>query len=426
MAIVHLGDMLQHAFRNGYAVGGFHLFSLDSLSAVIAAAEDCRAPVILNVAQRDAQLFDIETLLAAAEHAAERASVPIALHFDHSSGVEAATQGIRWGCNGVTVDASPQALPENIDRTRAVVEMARGCGVPVEGIVGCIAADPNADTQETASRSVLISAEEAKAYVERTGVDFLAVSIGGSRGRCSGKQRLDMQRIGRIKAAVDVPLVVHGGGSLGDEQTRRLVVMGVAKINYDAALLDAAKARISRTLQEGEKSGMATTPYGTREAIKERVQLQLRLLGSAGRAAEVLLRCRAWQPVEHVIIFNVAANTSMDIAHVLAVGQRVLNEIPGVRRVFAGNAVQAGAAYRFCWLVRFVHRAVIESYRDHPVHKKFADELFRPLAPERISIDFEINGPRDDTGFHGDRGDERSAWAPASEASIALKSSRSL
>lgn len=396
MAIVHLGDMLGHAYRNDYAIGGFHLFSLESLTAVIGAAEACRAPVILNIAQNHADLFDLETLVAAAEHAAARAGVPVALHFDHGKSVSAAVEAIRWGCNGVTFDGSQQELPDNIDRTREVVAMAHECGVPVEGIVGCIAGEHHPGTREYGSRAELTSVEEARAFVERTGVDSLAVSVGTCHGRSEGKCKLDLQRIAKIRAAVDVPLVVHGGSGLTEEQIRRLSATGIAKINYYTALVEIAQAKLAENVRKSRGGAVVSPLVGVTEAIRSQVEAQLRALGSAGRAAEVLLRCRPWQPVEHVIVFNVSTSVSVDIQQLMAHGRRVLSDIPGVRRVYTGRARKADAAYRFCWLVQFVHPAVIDSYREHPLHKKFADEVFRPIVPNRITIDFEPLTPAED------------------------------
>lgn len=402
MAIVHLGDMLGHAYRNGYAVGGFHLFSLESLAGVIGAAEQCRAPVILNIAQTHADLFDIETLIAAAEHAAARANVPVALHFDHGNGLGAAIDAIRWGCNGITFDGSQYDLPENIDRTRQVVDMARECGVPVEGIVGCIAGEHHPGTHEYGEHAAFTSVDEARAFVERTGVDALAISVGTCHGRSENKCKLDVQRIAKIRAAVNVPLVVHGGSGLTDEQVRRLSAAGVAKINFYTTLVDVAQARMAENLRN-RRGGFATNPLtGVAEAIQAQVEAQLRTLGSAGRAAEVLLRCQPWRPIEHVIVFNVSTSAPVDIQPVMAHGQRVLSEIPGVRRVYVGRALKADAAYRFCWLVQVVHPAVIDSYREHPAHKKFADEMFRPIAPDRITIDFEPLPPTEETPSRGD------------------------
>lgn len=387
MPLVAMKDMINHATHNGYALGGFHIFNLESLAAVIAAAEASRAPLILSVDHSWAEVADTGMLLAAAEHAAQHAKVPVGLHFERAAEVDAAVAAIRWGCNGVAVDGSQLALPENIELTRSVVDMAAGCGIPVEGLVGCIAAERRETAANEKCRVEPASVDEARAFVERTGVDVLAVTV-GTGGNCQGKGKLDMQRVARIRAAVSVPLVMYGGNSLSDDQIRRLVAQGVARINFSTNISDFTAAENDLTVASAASS--AEQMRAARDSIREYVLERLLTLGSAGRAAEVLLHCRAWEPIEHIIIFNVDTTADLNIDLVLAQGRQVLSEIPGVRYVYTGEAIQSGAAYRFCWLVRFVHPAVIDSYRDHPVHKRFADELFRPIAPARISIDFQI------------------------------------
>lgn len=378
MAIVHLGDMLHHAEHNGYAIGGFHVDSLESVSAALNAAEVCRAPIVLNIAHGDAEHLDLETLTVAAEHAAARAGIPVGLHFERGGDHDAVVAAIRWGCNSVSLDASRQLLPENIARTHAVAELAHRCGVAMEGMIGRVSAGPQVDAATPDHRGDLASAEEARAFATRTQVDFVAVDAAANDDRESRKCKLDLQRIGRIKAAVDRPLIVHGGSGLSEEQLRRLIAAGVAKVNF----------RVAHGMPVTQDC-LSLYAADARRAAHCLVASQLRALGSAGRAAEVTLRCRPWLPVEHVIIFNVGANASVDIVAVMAHGRRVLSQIPGVRTVSTGTAVHERARYQFCWLVRFASRAVIETYRDHPIHKKFADELFRPIATDRISIDFE-------------------------------------
>jgi fructose-bisphosphate aldolase class II len=117
----------------------------------------------------------------------------------------------------------------------------------------------------------------------------------------------------------------------------------------------------------------------------------IRLWGSAERADDLLSVCEPWQTVSHLIIYNVAAGA--DAPAMIAEGRRVLAAIPGVRRVFSGEAVEHAAGYRYCWNVEFCHPAVIASYRQHPDHVNFADKRFRPIAGDRISIDYrELTG----------------------------------
>ena len=193
-----------------------------------------------------------------------------------------------------------------------------------------------------------------------------------------------------IHTAVDIPLVLHGGSGLNEEQYRRLSTLGVAKINYFTGLSDVA-AKTMRTRMKADREGsFIDLKQGVKEAICAEVKRCLRLWGSAGRAAEVLAQCEPWAPVEHLIIYNVADHMSDEQAqHMMAKGRQILGNIPGVREVFTGEAVKQDAKYRFCWLVRFVHKAVIDSYREHPDHVRFADTLFRPYAGDRISIDYQ-------------------------------------
>ncbi len=402
MALVNMRDMLYHAYENNYAVGAFDLVSLDFLEAVISAAERARAPVVLSIAEPHFAHYDFELMLPAVEAAAKRASVPVAIQLDHGSSVESASRAINLGCNGVMLDASNRELPENIQATREVVEMAHGCGVPVVGELGYVAGMEGEGAEQHPGESEFTIPAEAKAYVDRTGVDFLAVSIGTVQGRMKGRVKLDFQRLKQLNQAINVPLVIHGGSGLNEDQFRRLTVMGVAKINYYTALSDAAAAAMREQIKENPEGSFTELKKGVKEAIGAEVERCMRLWGSAGRAAEVLAQCRPWMPVEHLIVYNVEGMSDAAAEGMIAEGKRVLADIPGVSRVFTGEAVKEGAGYRYCWLVQFVSPAVIDSYRDHPDHVAFADNLFRPYAASRISIDFqEIEpavGPRFDSG----------------------------
>lgn len=129
-----------------------------------------------------------------------------------------------------------------------------------------------------------------------------------------------------------------------------------------------------------------------RNAVSAEAERHIRAAGGAGQADAALAVCRRWAPVEHVILFNASPDSEEAdrlAQAMMSDGRDILGAIPGVRKVFVGNAMRPDARYRHCWLVRFVHPRVIASYRDHPAHVAFADERFRPAAPDRVSIDFE-------------------------------------
>jgi fructose-bisphosphate aldolase class II len=378
--LVDMKDMLDHAYRNGYAVGAFDLVGLEFIEAILAAAERCRAPVILRLTESQREHDDFDLAMAAAEAAARRARVPVAIHLDHGASLEAAVRAINLGCNGVKVDASHAGLLEDIARTRAVVDMAHSCGVPVEGELGRVAGGDRGGAGRHADEIAYASAEEAKAYVERAAVDFLAVPIGTVRGRLPGEPGFDFDRLKRLREVVDIPFVIQGGTGLADEEYRRLIGHGVAKIDSDTALAGAAAKRMH--------GGYTALRQGMREAIAAEVERMSRLSGAAGRADEALARCRRWRPIAHVILYNVAGVSDAEVESVMARGREVLARIPGVRRVVTGWALTEKARYRYCWLIEFVHESVIASYRDHPEHIAFANGLFRPIAADRVSIDF--------------------------------------
>jgi fructose-bisphosphate aldolase class II len=244
------------------------------------------------------------------------------------------------------------------------------------------------DAERHPGEVVYTSPDEAERYVRETGVDFLAVSIGTVHGRMRGEPRLDFERLAAINARLGIPLVIHGGTGLSDAQFRRLVDNGVAKINYYTALADAAGAAICANVADGDKRTYTDLVKGVQAAIRVEVERCIALWGSAGKAAEVASACRPWREVDHVIFYNVDGAGPDATARMMAEGRRVLAAIPGVREVVSGSAESDAAAYRHYWLVRFAHPSVIDSYRVHPNHQAFADTHFRPLAGDRITIDF--------------------------------------
>ena len=391
MPLVNMRDMLQHAYQNGYAVGGFDLVSLDFLEAIMAAGEAQRSPLILSLAESHFEYYDFELAMAATEQAAKRSSIPVAIHLDHGASFESAVKAINLGCNGVMVDASHEAFEGNVAMTKSIVDMAHTCGVPVEGELGYVAGVEGEDAEKHPGEVIYTSVEEAKAYVEQTHVDFLAVSVGTVHGRMKGEPVLDFERLQQINEALNIPLVIHGGTGLSDAQFNRLIENGVAKINYYTALADAAGKRMRDNVATDERCGYTGIVNGIQDAMRAEIERCMVNWGSAGQADTVLAIAEAWQPVHHVIIYNVDTDDKTKVDNMMREGEKVLSNIPGVRRVITGCAVQEDAKYKCSWLIEFVHENVIESYRDHPDHVAFANNLFRPIAVDRISIDYNQN-----------------------------------
>jgi fructose-bisphosphate aldolase class II len=378
MSLVNMKDMVDHAYRHNYAVGAFELLNLELLQGAMAAAERCRAPVILSLAESRFESVEFELLVSAAECAAQRASVPVAIHSNHGRDTQSALRAINGGCNGVMVDASRCELGRNISVTGAVVAMARACGVPVEGALGCVPETEGDAAQANPEDVVFTAVAEAQGFVDRTGVDFLAVSIGTVRGRMRAKPKLHWQRLKQLNEALDIPLTIYGGSSLNDSQFSRLVANGVAKINYCTGLADAAFEQIRASTRGNARGCYTSAMRAVQEAVEQETERCLRLSGAAGRAAEVLEQCRHWVPVEHEVSCEVEELDDSVVEAVMAEGGRVLSTIPGVREIRSGKAVQDDDLCRYSWLVRFCHSAAIDSYREHPAFVEFAGRRFRP------------------------------------------------
>lgn len=390
MPLVHFADLLAHAYRHRYAVGAFDLVGLEFLEAVLSGAERSRSPVILSLAESHFEHYDFDLLMPAVVAAARRATVPVAIHLDHGSGPESVVRAMRLGANAVMVDASHLPFGENAARTREVVALAHACGVPVEGELGYVAGVEGEDAEKHPGEPVYTSPEEARRFVEETGVDCLAVSVGTVHGRLRGRPRLDFERLERIDAALGIPLVIHGGTGLEDGEFRRLIERGVAKINYYTALSDAAAEAVRQANASDPRAGYTRLLAGVRRAVQAEVARVSAVFGAAGQAEAALAACRPWREVVHVVLFNPHGLDPEEMDAFIAEGEERLARVPGVRQVEAGQALAPDARYQWAWLVRFAAREVVGVYARHPEHLAYADGRFRPHALDRLTLDVEL------------------------------------
>jgi fructose-bisphosphate aldolase class II len=286
------------------------------------------------------------------------------------------------------VDASQSTFSDNLTHTKTAVEMAHACGVPVEGDLGYVPDAEDIDAQRRPATLPYTTVAEAKGFVERTGVDFLVVSIRAEQICPNGKTKLDIQRLRSINQALGIPLAIHCRTRLDDDQFRRLIAHGVAKINYFTALAEAANAAVSARAKSAPGAGYLDLVQDVGAAISAEAERCMRVWGAAGRAAEVLACCRPWAFVEHLIIHNVIGISEKEVTAMMIEGQQTLSTIPGVRSVITGKAMRERAQYRYCWRVRFAAPEVIDSYHEHPDYVAFTNRRFRPVADREISIDY--------------------------------------
>ena len=286
MPLVNMTDMLQHAYRHNYAVGAFGVASWDILEGVVKAAETLRAPIILSLSKAYPGTDNIESLALAVVGVAQRATIPVAFQIELDDDPQAVKEAVKMGCGGVVFDASQHALMDNVALTKKAVGLAKPHGVMV---VGQLANVENGEaTESVAGKST--SPPEAKYYVERTGVACLAVSVSRME---RGSTKHDFARLAKINQTLGIPLGIHGGSGLSDDQFRRMINFGAAKINYSTPLFDVVAQRIRQNARTPD-TGYAGHVAQIRDAIRNEVERCIRLWGCSGRAAEVLQQSRAW------------------------------------------------------------------------------------------------------------------------------------
>ena len=280
--LVNLNDVLRDAQKNNYGVGLFNTTDTDMLEAVISAAEELRSPVIIGTAEVLLPYGELELIAPAIINMANRATVPVVVHYDHGLTFERCIEALKLGFTSVMFDGSAGDPSENLKATAEIVKIAHAFGATVEGEIGHVG---DAGNNEQDIDDMYTTPGEAKNFVEATGVDALAIAIGTAHGVYKTKPKLDIERLRQIRAAIDTPLVLHGGSGLTDDDFRDTVRNGISKVNIFTDLCVAADRAIAENL--GDKSGF--NEYLTRrkikvEAMKKAAMEKMILFGSNGRA----------------------------------------------------------------------------------------------------------------------------------------------
>lgn len=292
MGLVPMKILADHAAKNGYAVGHFNITDLDFLDAVLSTAVEKRSPVIIAIAEVHFAHLNLELLSYVAHRAAMAAPIPVAVTLDHGKTLEGVMAGIRYGYTSVMFDGSLLPFEENVEATAQVAKIAHAAGVSVEGEVGHVAGGEGVLTPTAASRELFTKPEEAEEFVKRTNVDCLAVSVGNVHGLYKGEPEIDFDRIRRIRELVRVPLALHGGSGISDEDFRRAIKCGMAKINIYTDMQIRARNKILECFARMKE----TTTYidlmdAARDGVKEEVGRKLELFGSVGVCGSVNPLC---------------------------------------------------------------------------------------------------------------------------------------
>lgn len=287
--LVNLKEILAGAKGGRYAVGAFNCPNLESLRAIVEAAEEMNAPVILNHAEVHNALIPIETIAPIMVRYAKEAAVPVCVNLDHGTSFELCIKAIRLGFTSVMYDASGAPYDDNVSQTREMVHICHAVNVSVEAELGHIFASETGlgespkriETSENSDTSKLYTDPElAKDFVGKTGVDALAIAFGTAHGIYTVKPVLDLDRITAIRNRVDVPFVMHGGSGLAEEEFRTAIRNGIAKINYYTYMTMAGAGAVRDRLAEkkqGEPIFFHDISLWATEAMKENVREAIRI-----------------------------------------------------------------------------------------------------------------------------------------------------
>lgn len=283
MSLVTTKELLLDAQKNGYAVGAFNVENMEMVQAVVAAAEELKSPVIMQTTPSTIKYASPEMFYANVAAAANNASVPVVMHLDHGSSFELAVHAFRAGYTSIMIDGSHSVFEENIAITKSVVDVCHAGNVPVEAELGKVGGKE--DDLDGGNGGGYTVPSEAVEFVEKTGIDSLAVAIGTAHGVYKGTPKLDVERLSEIREVVSIPFVLHGTSGVPDEAVKECIRRGICKVNY------ATDLRIA--FSNGVKEYLAANPdafdpkkYNAvgREKVKEYVMSKMLVCGSNGRA----------------------------------------------------------------------------------------------------------------------------------------------
>jgi fructose-bisphosphate aldolase class II len=306
MVLVTNKDLMVPARKNCYAIGAFNAQNLESLSAIVEAATEENSPVIIAISPSTIKYAGLAYISNLVKTAAQLTTVPMTMHLDHGEDFDTAAKCVDAGFTSVMIDGSFLKFDENVALTKRVVSIAHPKGVSVEAELGKLAGVEERSVKE--KEAILTDPKAAVEFVEKTGVDTLAVAIGTSHGayKFKGEVKLDLERLKIISEKITIPLVLHGASSvpqwlvekatkygaalsgakgIPEDEYKKAISMGIAKINIDTDLRLAFTATVREVLTNSPKEFDPNKILGpAKETMKEVAKSKMRLFGSSGKA----------------------------------------------------------------------------------------------------------------------------------------------
>ena len=286
--IVNLKEITEIAEKRGIAVGAFNAANLESLIAIIEAAEELDVPVVIQFAQCHEPWIPLATIGPIMVDMAKKSSVPVCIHLDHGETLEYLQQALEIGFTGIMYDGSVLSYEENLANTKKAVEMARKYGASVEAELGSMGKRETGSGDEGAGvdddTKIYTDPDLAARFVEETGIDALACSFGTTHGIYLTKPRLDFDVVKNVRMKTDnIPVVMHGGSGVSTEDYHKAVESGVRKINYFTYMDKAggnAAADYLKSVKDGEPVFFSSIFMAARAAMKENVQSAMKVFAN--------------------------------------------------------------------------------------------------------------------------------------------------
>ena len=282
MPLATFKEILTEAGKGKYAVGSLNAWDTYSAKSLIAAAEKSRSPVIISLWEPELELGGYEELFGVCVSAGRSSSVPVAIFLDHAKEIQDIERAIKLGATSIMIDGSHLPLEENISITSRAVEIARKAGVSTEAEIGILGEEFGSEPDE----ALYTDPEEAKRFVQETGVDALAVSIGNAHGYYKKEPKLDLDRLASIQSSVDILPVLHGGSGLPPEDMQKAIEIGITKVNIGveprSVFMDGLRQSLS-VLNKNEKFPHKIYPHAM-ELHVNFLQEKMNVLRSSGKA----------------------------------------------------------------------------------------------------------------------------------------------
>ncbi len=284
--LVNLNEVLLPAKKGKYAVGLFNAVNLELARGIINAAECAQSPVIMGTAEVLLPYGPLEEVSYYLIPMAKKANVPVVVHFDHGLTKEACIKALELGFSSIMYDCSTDSYEENIRKVKEMAEIAHSYGATIEGELGHVG--DNEGSAEGSSHladpsKFFTDPKQAKDYVQKTGVDALAIAVGNAHGAYKLPPKLDFERIRTIAKTIDVPLVLHGGSGLTDNDFRRGIQEGISKVNIFTDINVAAVEAEFKRFSDMNKGIIDLIPAAV-EAVKQETLKKMKLFSSDGKA----------------------------------------------------------------------------------------------------------------------------------------------